>query len=108
MLVIESQEARIAKPVMGIPLEYITFAEFNRAWELADKDEEESIARKWQSKATEVVDVAFDELKNLAAMYLRMKSVLKAHRANAITVNCPGGFYGNHIHAYPPALVSTN
>ena len=23
------------------------------------------------------------------------------HNANAITVNCLGGFYGNCIHAYP-------
>jgi len=34
-------------------------------------------------------------------MYLGMKSVLKAHNAQAITMNCLGGFYGNHIHAYP-------
>jgi len=27
--------------------------------------------------------------------------VLKAHNANAITINCLGGFYGGHIHAYP-------
>jgi hypothetical protein len=34
-------------------------------------------------------------------MYLGMKSVLKNHGASAITVNCLGGFYGGHIHAYP-------
>ena len=34
-------------------------------------------------------------------MYIGMKSVLKKHNANAITVNCLGGFYGGHIHAYP-------
>jgi hypothetical protein len=30
-----------------------------------------------------------------------MKSVLKKHDATAITMNCLGGFYGGHIHAYP-------
>ena len=30
-----------------------------------------------------------------------MKAVLKKHGANAITINCLGGFYGGHIHAYP-------
>jgi hypothetical protein len=30
-----------------------------------------------------------------------MKSVLKQHNANGITINCLGGFYGGHIHAYP-------
>ena len=27
--------------------------------------------------------------------------MLKRHDANAITINCLGGFYGGHIHAYP-------
>ena len=34
-------------------------------------------------------------------MYIGMKEVLKKHNANAITINCLGGFYGGHIHAYP-------
>lgn len=34
-------------------------------------------------------------------MYLAEKALLKKHGANAITINCLGGFYGNHIHAYP-------
>jgi len=34
-------------------------------------------------------------------MYLGMKAVLKKHGAVAITINCLGGFYGGHIHAYP-------
>jgi L-fucose isomerase-like protein len=34
-------------------------------------------------------------------MYLGMKEVLGRYGANAITVNCLGGFYGGHIHAYP-------
>jgi hypothetical protein len=34
-------------------------------------------------------------------MYLGEKAVLKKHGANAITINCLGGFYGGHIHAYP-------
>jgi hypothetical protein len=34
-------------------------------------------------------------------MYIGQKAVLKRHRANAITINCLGGFYGGHIHAYP-------
>lgn len=101
ILAVKSQDSGISEPVMGIPLEYISFAEVNRAWETADKDEAESIAKRWQKKATEVVDVPFAELQNSAAMYMGMKSVLKKHNANAITVNCLGGFYGNHIHAYP-------
>ena len=34
-------------------------------------------------------------------MYLGQKALMKKHGANAITINCLGGFYGNHISAYP-------
>ena len=101
ILAFKSQESFIAEPVMGIRLEYLSFAELNRAWELADRDEADAIAQKWENNASEVIDVPYSEIQNSAAMYLGMKAVLKEHRANAITVNCLGGFYNNHIHAYP-------
>ena len=34
-------------------------------------------------------------------MYLAERALLRKYRANAITINCLGGFYGGHIHAYP-------
>lgn len=101
ILAIRDQNALSAKPIMGIPLEYIPFAEVNQAWEIADKDEAKEIANKWQNKASKIEGVSFDELQNSAAFYLGMKSVLKKHNANAITISCLKGFYGNHIHAYP-------
>lgn len=101
ILAVRDQISRCADPVMGIPLEYVSFAELNYAWETADQHEAKAIAERWQKKAARVSGVSFDELQNSAAMYLGMKSVLKNHNANAITVNCLGGMYGNHIHAYP-------
>jgi L-fucose isomerase-like protein len=86
---------------MGIPMEWIAFEEINKAWKSADRDEARAVAERWQKSATEVIDVPFEELENSAAMYLGMKNVLKKHSANAITINCLGGFYGGHIHAYP-------
>ena len=101
ILAVKDQNSRSAKPVMGIALEYIPFSEVNKAWENADMDEAAAVAEKWQNNASGVVDVATNEMINSAAMYLGMKSVLKQYNANAITINCLGGFYGNHIHAYP-------
>ncbi len=101
ILAVKDQETKIAGPVMGIPLEYIAFSELNDAWSKADKDEAAVIARQWQERAREVIEVPFETLVTSAAMYLGMKSVLQKHAANAITVNCLGGFYGGHIHAYP-------
>ena len=101
ILAIKDQTASVAAPVLGIPLEYLPFSEVNAAWSSADKDEAASIAERWRKTAKETIDVPFETLKTSAAMYLGMKAVLKAHSANAITINCLGGFYGGHIHAYP-------
>jgi hypothetical protein len=86
---------------MGIAVVNVPFAEVNDAWAAADKDEAEAIADRWQASAARVEGVDRATLVTSAAMYLGQKAVLKRHGANAITINCLGGFYGGHIHAYP-------
>jgi len=101
ILAVRNQESKPARPIMGIPMEYVSFAEVNDAWRAADKDEARAIADRWQKAASAVVGVSRETLEQSAAMYLAEKAVLKKHGANAITINCLGGFYGGHIHAYP-------
>ena len=101
ILAVRDENSAPAEPIMNIPMEYVSFSVLNEAWKRADKDQSRNIAERWQSKATEVEDVSFETLENSAAMYLGMKEVLKTYDANAISVNCLGGFYGGHIHAYP-------
>jgi L-fucose isomerase-like protein len=86
---------------MGIEVVNVPFEEVNEAWQVADKDQCAEIAERWQKTAQEVRGVSRETLETSAAMYLAQKAVLKKHGANAITINCLGGFYGNHIHAYP-------
>jgi hypothetical protein len=101
ILAVRDQNSEKAGPVMGIPLEYIPFSEVNAAWSAADKDEAAAIVERWKKTALEIAGVSDETLLTSAAMYLGMKSVIRRHGANAITVNCLGGFYGGHIHAYP-------
>ena len=101
ILAVRDQKAEKADAIMGIPLEYITFAEVNSAWEKAGRDESAAIVDRWKKTALEITGVPDETLLTSAAMYIGMKSVLKDHGANAITINCLGGFYGGHIHAYP-------
>jgi hypothetical protein len=101
ILAVQDQSAKISTPVMMMPVEFIPFAEVNDAWSSADRDEAKSVAEKWQNRARNVIDVSFNTLETSAAMYLGMKKVLADHAAKAITINCLGGFYGGHIHAYP-------
>ncbi len=101
ILAVRDQKSGRERPIMGIPVEKVPFAEVNEAWRAADKDEAGAIADRWEKTATKVVGVPRETLEQSAAMYLAEKAVLKKHRAQAITINCLGGFYGGHIHAYP-------
>jgi hypothetical protein len=86
---------------MGIEVVNVPFAEVNEAWAAADKEDAKAIADRWQKTAARVEGVSMETLVTSAAMYLGQKAVLRKHGANAITINCLGGFYGGHIHAYP-------
>jgi hypothetical protein len=97
----DNKQSGAGAPILEIPLERVTFGEVNDAWKAADKDASKAIADRWQKTARVVRDVSRETLESSAAMYLGMKAVLKKHGANAITINCLGGFYGGHIHAYP-------
>ncbi|MFI5380995.1 MAG: hypothetical protein ACHRHE_16980 [Tepidisphaerales bacterium] len=101
ILAVRDQNSGPAPDLMGIPMENVSFAEVNEAWKAADKDESGAIADRWQKTAAAVVGVSRQTLETSAAMYLAQKAVMKKHGANAITINCLGGFYGGHIHAYP-------
>jgi len=101
ILAVRNTESAVLESFMGIPVHQIPFAEINTAFELADQDEAQEIATHWIQHATEVSDVSTETLNASAAFYLGMKHVLKEYNANAITINCLGGFYGGHIHAYP-------
>jgi len=86
---------------MGIQVVNVPFAEVNEAWKAADRDQARAIAGRWMETAARVEGVSRETLETSAAMYLAEKAVMKKHGANAFTMNCLGGFYGGHIHAYP-------
>jgi hypothetical protein len=89
------------KDGMGIEVIDVPFAKVNEAWAAADKDEAGAIADRWTKTAAKVDGISRETLVTSAAMYLGEKAVLKDYGASAITINCLGGFYGGHIHAYP-------
>ena len=101
ILAVRDQNSGPAAPIMDISVENVSFAEVNEAWKAADKDEARAIAERWSKTAAKVEGVSRETLEQSAAMYLAEKAVLKKHNANAISINCLGGFYGGHIHAYP-------
>jgi hypothetical protein len=101
ILAVRGQEPVPTSESMGIQVQYIPFSELNDAWKNADRDESRAVADQWAKTAKKVEGVSRETLDTSAAMYLAEKAVMKKHGASGITINCLGGFYGNHIHAYP-------
>jgi hypothetical protein len=101
ILAIRDQSSGPAGEVMGVKVEQLPFAELNDAWKQADQAETRAVADAWAKTAKRIEGVSRETLETSAAMYLAEKALLKKHGANGITINCLGGFYGGHIHAYP-------
>lgn len=86
---------------LGIEALNVPFAELNDAWKAADKDDVLAVVDRWRKSAVKLAGVNRETLEASAAMYLAEKEVLRKYGARAVTINCLGGFYGGHIHAYP-------
>ena len=90
-----------AKESLGIDVIPRPFSELNGLWEKADKDKALEIVKRWKREAVGIIGVPDETLEASARMYLAQKECLKIHGAVGLTINCLGGFYGGHIHAYP-------
>ena len=101
ILAVRDQQSGPAGEVLGIQVVQVPFADVNQAWQNADRDETRAVADRWAKTAKKITGVARATLDSSAAMYLGMKRLLQQHGARGITINCLGGFYGGHIHAYP-------
>ena len=101
VLAVRSQEVGPTTEMLGIKIQPISFTELNEAWKYADREEARALADGWQKAARKVDGVSRETLENSAAMYLAERGVMRKHSASGITINCLGGFYGGHIHAYP-------
>jgi hypothetical protein len=88
--------ANLGPEIVSIPAE-----ELNAAWKAADRKRSEEQAQAWMRRADRVVEPGPDEIRNSAAMYLAMASLLDKHRAQAIAVDCLELFYKQKMFAYP-------
>ncbi|MFP4058553.1 MAG: hypothetical protein ACLF0G_16930 [Candidatus Brocadiia bacterium] len=87
--------------VFGTEVVRIEFKELHQAYLEADRDEARAWADRWSKDAARIVEPSREDIEKSGAMYLGMLKVLERRGANAITINCLGGFYGNHLQAYP-------
>ncbi len=87
---------------LGIGVVEIGFEELSAACQSADGDQARQLAARWKAAARSVLlDDPDTTLEQSARLYLAQQAVLEKHQAEAITINCLGGFYGGHLAAYP-------
>jgi len=90
------------KQRLGIEVIEVPFEELSAACEQADADTARHLAACWKSQAKSVqLEDPDGTLEQSGRLYLAQRALLEKHRAEAITINCLGGFYGGHLKAYP-------
>lgn len=88
--------------LLGVDVIEIDFKEFAAAAAAVDAEKVRPIAEQWKKAACKVTLEEPDAtLEQSARLYLAQQAMLKKHGAEAITINCLGGFYGGHLKAYP-------
>ena len=87
--------------VFGTKVIPITFEQLDEAYTKADRAEAAKWAERWTKEAEKVVEPSKEDVENGGAMYLAMSDLLRQHKAQGITINCLGGFYGGKMKAYP-------
>ncbi|MEP0843709.1 MAG: hypothetical protein HRF43_13475, partial [Phycisphaerae bacterium] len=104
ILVVGARNEALIKAIpetFGTQVRHVEFQELQGACDAADRAEAARWADRWIQAAEKVVEPTRDEIVNSAAMYLAELALLKKYDAQAISINCLGGFYGGHIRAYP-------
>ncbi|MCX8161122.1 MAG: hypothetical protein N3G18_09400 [Candidatus Saccharicenans sp.] len=89
------------KEFFGTEVIKIGSAEINEAYRRADRSLAEKWARTWIKKAEKVVEPSEEEIRKSGLMYVAMQDLMRAHRAQAITVDCLSLFYTGKLPAYP-------
>jgi hypothetical protein len=105
LLTVGGQKQNMPKDIherLGITVVAVDFKELAAAHEKADADKARELAARWKKAARAVtLDDGDATLEKSARLYLAQRAVLEKYEAEAITINCLGGFYGGHLAAYP-------
>ena len=85
----------------GIVIEDVKYDELNDAWDKVPDAKAQAKVDRWKRTAHNIRDVSDPTLLGCAKLYYAMRDVLKAHGAQAISIDCLGGCYKNNLRAYP-------
>jgi L-fucose isomerase-like protein len=101
VLVVGSKPDQVIEDSLGTQILGIDFSEINRAYNEADKVKAKKWAEVWMHEAEKVIEPSRIDVEQSAQLYVAMLNLLDRYQAQAIAVNCLGGFYGGQMPAYP-------
>jgi hypothetical protein len=101
VLVVGGKPDKKIEELFGTRMVGIAFPEINEAYNTADKAAAQTWADQWTRGAAKIIEPTKADIVKSAILYVAMTDLMKTHKAQAIAVNCLGGFYGGHMPAYP-------
>jgi hypothetical protein len=87
--------------VFGTSVRPISSAEYNEAYQKADRAEGVEWARRWIKGAQKVIEPTTEEIENSGRIFIGIRNLMDQYKSDAITVDCLGLFYGGKAPAYP-------
>lgn len=100
-LVVGSKPDKRIGEHFGTEMRAVEFEEISSAYKKADTSEARKWSERWIKEAAKIIEPSRQDIEKSAVMYVAMCDLMKKHQAQAIAVNCLGGFYGGHLPAYP-------
>jgi hypothetical protein len=107
ILVITTNEKRAAATAAGYTTQFGTqfafpsYQELKAAYEAIDPKQAEQEAADLRRKALTVMEPSAADLRDASRFYLAVVAFLRQYQANAITIDCLGGFRRGDLPAYP-------
>jgi hypothetical protein len=101
VLVVGGKPDKKIEEFFGTRMVGIAFPEINEAYNSADNVAAQEWADQWTRGAAKIIEPTKSDIFKSAMLYVAMIDLMKTHHAQAIAVNCLGGFYGGHMPAYP-------
>lgn len=85
----------------GTSFAFPTYLDLKAAYDATPEGEAWKIASEFVRAAKKVVEPTHEEIVDSARLYLALQAFLKSEKANAIAIDCLGGFGRGELPAYP-------
>jgi hypothetical protein len=85
----------------GTTMKFVSYQELKDAFEAADQAEAKKEAEEFTRRAARVVEPSPQDVVDAMRLYLGIKNILEREKANAMTIDCLGGFRRGELPAYP-------